>query len=182
MSRGCLPPRTARCLNCNYRRLSQTARSRRRHRRPPWRRPSWFQPRLRPAPRRPRGRLRPRPNERRAKGVDRKKRKSVWLNSTFSFCPWLLSAPPVTASAYTSMITVPWFIVANSVALCHKPPFIARLIKGCRGDVPAGCFVSKLIQRFQRSNEHFSREARLRVRFATATGEPNAQAEDQVGR
>jgi hypothetical protein len=32
---------------------------------------------------------------------------------------------------------VPRFIVANLVGLCHKPTFIARLIKGCRGDVPA---------------------------------------------
>ena len=35
---------------------------------------------------------------------------------------------------------VPRFIVANLVVLCHKRKFIARLIKGCRGDVPAGCF------------------------------------------
>jgi hypothetical protein len=63
-----------------------------------------------------------------------------------------------------------------------SPPFIARLIKGCRGDVPAGCFVSEIIQHFQRSNEHFSRESALWARFSVAIGEPNAQAEDQIGR
>ena len=35
--------------------------------------------------------------------------------------------------------------------------FIARLIKGCRGDVPAGCFAYEMTEQFQRSNEHFSR-------------------------
>jgi len=34
---------------------------------------------------------------------------------------------------------------------------IARLIKGCRVDGHAGCFVSEIIQHFQRSSEHFSR-------------------------
>jgi large subunit ribosomal protein L35 len=38
-----------------------------------------------------------------------------------------------------------------------SPSFIARLIKGCRGDVPAGCFVYGITKHFQRSNEHFSR-------------------------
>jgi large subunit ribosomal protein L35 len=35
--------------------------------------------------------------------------------------------------------------------------FIARLIKGCRGGVYAGCFISEIAEHFQRSNEHFSR-------------------------
>jgi hypothetical protein len=35
---------------------------------------------------------------------------------------------------------VPLFIVANLAWLCHKRNLIARLIKGCRGDAPAGCF------------------------------------------
>jgi large subunit ribosomal protein L35 len=38
-----------------------------------------------------------------------------------------------------------------------SPNFIARLIKGCRVDVRAGCFVCEIIEHFQRSNEHFSR-------------------------
>jgi hypothetical protein len=37
--------------------------------------------------------------------------------------------------------------------------FIARLIKGCRVDARAGCSVSRIIEHFQRSNEHFSRES-----------------------
>jgi hypothetical protein len=37
--------------------------------------------------------------------------------------------------------------------------FIARLIKGCRVDVRAGCFISEITKHFQRSNEHFSRES-----------------------
>ena len=35
--------------------------------------------------------------------------------------------------------------------------FIARLIKGCRGGVYAGCFISEIAEHFQRSNEHLSR-------------------------
>src|SRR3979490_2624693 len=35
--------------------------------------------------------------------------------------------------------------------------FIARLIKGCRVDDRAGCFISEITKHFQRSNEHFSR-------------------------
>jgi large subunit ribosomal protein L35 len=38
-----------------------------------------------------------------------------------------------------------------------SPTFIARLIKGCRVDVRAGCLISETIEHFQRSNEHFSR-------------------------
>ena len=60
--------------------------------------------------------------------------------------------------------------------------FIARLIKGCRVDAYAGCFISEITKHFQRSNEHFSRESALWARFSAATGEPNAQAEDQVRR
>jgi large subunit ribosomal protein L35 len=37
--------------------------------------------------------------------------------------------------------------------------FIARLIKGCRVDVRAGCLISEIAEHFQRSNEHFSRES-----------------------
>jgi hypothetical protein len=37
--------------------------------------------------------------------------------------------------------------------------FIARLIKGCRGDVPAGYLILEIAKHFQRSNEHFSRES-----------------------
>jgi large subunit ribosomal protein L35 len=54
---------------------------------------------------------------------------------------------------------VPRFIVANPAGLCHNANFIARLIKGCRVDVHAGCFVSEIAEHFQRSNEHFSRES-----------------------
>jgi hypothetical protein len=54
---------------------------------------------------------------------------------------------------------VPWFIVANLTSLCHKRNFIARLIKGCRVDARAGCFISEIIKHFQRSNEHFSRKS-----------------------
>jgi hypothetical protein len=60
--------------------------------------------------------------------------------------------------------------------------FIARLIKGCRGGVCAGSFTCEITEHFQRSNEHFSREAAFWVRLPVATGEPNAQAEDQIGR
>ena len=52
---------------------------------------------------------------------------------------------------------VPPFIVANLAGLCHKRNLIARLIKGCRVDAHAGCFVSEITKHFQRSNEHFSR-------------------------
>jgi len=40
-------------------------------------------------------------------------------------------------------IAVPLFIVANPAGLCHKRNLIARLIKGCRVDVRAGCFIRK---------------------------------------
>jgi large subunit ribosomal protein L35 len=40
-----------------------------------------------------------------------------------------------------------------------SPTFIARLIKGCRVDVRAGCLNSEITKHFQRSNEHFSRES-----------------------
>jgi hypothetical protein len=43
--------------------------------------------------------------------------------------------------------------------------FIARLIKGCRGDAHAGYFISEITEHFQRSNEHFSRESALWARF-----------------
>src|SRR3981189_3052763 len=46
-----------------------------------------------------------------------------------------------------------------------SPSFIARLIKGCRVDVRAGCFISEIIQHFQRSNEHFSRPDALTGAF-----------------
>jgi large subunit ribosomal protein L35 len=46
-----------------------------------------------------------------------------------------------------------------------SPNFIARLIKGCRGDVPAGCFVYEITVHFQRSNEHFSRTDALTGAF-----------------
>jgi large subunit ribosomal protein L35 len=38
-----------------------------------------------------------------------------------------------------------------------SPPFIARLIKGCRVDARVDCFISEIASHFQRSNEHFSR-------------------------
>jgi hypothetical protein len=65
-----------------------------------------------------------------------------------------------------------------------SPAFIARLIKGCRGDgSSAGQFIRKKPEHFQRSNEHFSRPAALAGGFVLwQLGEPNAQAEDQVGR
>jgi large subunit ribosomal protein L35 len=37
--------------------------------------------------------------------------------------------------------------------------FAARLIKGCRGDVNADFLHTGLIEHYQRSNEHFSRES-----------------------
>jgi hypothetical protein len=40
-----------------------------------------------------------------------------------------------------------------------SPNFIARLIKGCRVDARAGCFDYEIIEHFQRSNEHLSRES-----------------------
>jgi large subunit ribosomal protein L35 len=43
--------------------------------------------------------------------------------------------------------------------------FIARLIKGCRGDAHAGYLTSEIIEHFQRSNEHFSRESALSGAF-----------------
>jgi hypothetical protein len=47
----------------------------------------------------------------------------------------------LTASGDESTLMVPLFIVANLARLCHKRNLIARLIKGCRVDVRAGCFV-----------------------------------------
>jgi hypothetical protein len=45
------------------------------------------------------------------------------------------------------------------ISLCSaiSPTFIARLIKGCRVDVRAGCLISEITQHFQRSSEHFIR-------------------------
>jgi large subunit ribosomal protein L35 len=45
------------------------------------------------------------------------------------------------------------------MSLCSaiSPTFIARLIKGCRVDVRAGCLISGITKHFQRSNEQFSR-------------------------
>jgi hypothetical protein len=47
------------------------------------------------------------------------------------------------------------------IQLCSaiSADFIARLIKGCRVDARADCFVYEIIEHFQRSNEHFSRES-----------------------
>jgi hypothetical protein len=42
---------------------------------------------------------------------------------------------PLGARVGVSNNPVPRFIVANLVGLCHKRNLIARLIKGCRGDV-----------------------------------------------
>ncbi|MDE2330444.1 MAG: hypothetical protein KGK16_06665 [Bradyrhizobium sp.] len=39
---------------------------------------------------------------------------------------------------------VPRFSVAKRPKLCHKRGFIARLIKGCRGDARADCFISEI--------------------------------------
>jgi hypothetical protein len=36
------------------------------------------------------------------------------------------------------------FIVAFGAFLCHKPTFIARLIKGCRVGVHAGYLISEI--------------------------------------
>jgi large subunit ribosomal protein L35 len=44
--------------------------------------------------------------------------------------------------------------VANRAFLCHKPHLIARLIKGCRGDVFAGFAMRAKSQAIQRSSEH----------------------------
>ena len=46
--------------------------------------------------------------------------------------------------------------------------FIARLIKGCRGDGPCGLFRLGITEHFQRSNEHFSRKSALWARFSVA--------------
>jgi hypothetical protein len=46
-----------------------------------------------------------------------------------------------------------------------SPTFIARLIKGCRGDAHAGYLISEIAEHFQRSNEHFSRESAFWARF-----------------
>jgi large subunit ribosomal protein L35 len=46
------------------------------------------------------------------------------------------------------------FGVANRALLCHKPHLIARLIKGCRGDVFAGFAMRAKSQAIQRSSEH----------------------------
>jgi large subunit ribosomal protein L35 len=44
--------------------------------------------------------------------------------------------------------------------------FIARLIKGCRGDAHAGCCDTVIVEHFQRSNEHLSRPAAFTAGFA----------------
>jgi hypothetical protein len=56
--------------------------------------------------------------------------------------------------------------VAKLSHLCHKPGFVDRLIKGCRGDDRAG-FISfrKLAEHNQRSNEHFRPMQRPPGRF-----------------
>jgi hypothetical protein len=64
-----------------------------------------------------------------------------------------------------------------------RPTFAARLNKGCRGGGHADSFVFEIVEQFQRSNEHLpaGRPACGVIRMP-ALGEPNAQAEDQVGR
>ena len=47
----------------------------------------------------------------------------------------------MTRSGNSSKYIVLRFFIANFRLLCHKPGFVARLIKGCRVDVRAGCFV-----------------------------------------
>jgi large subunit ribosomal protein L35 len=44
--------------------------------------------------------------------------------------------------------------------------FIARLIKGCRGDAHADCCDTGIVEHFQRSNEQFSRPAAFTGGFA----------------
>ena len=77
----------------------------------------------------------------------------------------VVSASSLRRAAVRSNHLVARFIVANLAALWHKRGVIARLIKGCRVDVRAGCLISEIAEHFQRSNEHFSRENRLRARF-----------------
>ncbi|MCW5704483.1 MAG: hypothetical protein AB7I42_19210 [Bradyrhizobium sp.] len=49
-----------------------------------------------------------------------------------------------------------------------SPTFIARLIKGCRGDVSVQGLPFVKPEHFQRSNEHFSRPTPLAGGFALA--------------
>jgi hypothetical protein len=78
----------------------------------------------------------------------------------------LLRMIPAAYCHHMSIVPLARFIVANLPRLCHKPPFVARLIKGCRVDVHAGCFISEIAKHFQRSNEHFSRETPLWARLS----------------
>src|SRR5712671_6375065 len=116
---------------------------------------------------------------RRARAKDRQKAPSVGLISSFSF-PFLAAAwarEPIRRIKGFHGSSLPiWLRSAISAN------FIARLIKGCRVDARAGCSISGIAKHFQRSNEHFSRESAPWARFSAATGEPNAQAEDQVRR
>jgi hypothetical protein len=91
-------------------------------------------------------------------------------------------AAPWVASAYLSINTVFGSSLPIRRGSAISPAFIARLIKGCRGDAHAGYLISEITEHFQRSNEHFSRESAFGRVFSAATGEQNAQAEDQVRR
>jgi hypothetical protein len=61
--------------------------------------------------------------------------------------------------------------------------FIARLIKGCRVDDRAG-FVErhKNLSTFNALTSILAGKAPFLAGFSAATGEPNAQTEDQIGR
>jgi hypothetical protein len=107
------------------------------------------------------------------KAIDRA---DVVMFPCFLAAPWWRQPICQTIRFYGSSLPIP-------LGSAISPAFIARLIKGCRGDAHAGCLTSEMTEHFQRSNEHFSREsAPLGRVFSAATGEPNAQAEDQVRR
>src|ERR1700688_1252844 len=104
------------------------------------------------------------------KAIDRA---DVVMFPCFLAAPWWRQPICQTIRFYGSSLPIP-------LGSAISPAFIARLIKGCRGDAHAGCLTSEITEHFQRSNEHFSRESPPLGRvFSAATGEPNAQAEDQ---
>jgi hypothetical protein len=70
-----------------------------------------------------------------------------------------------------------------SASSAISPTFIARLIKGCRGDDRAGYSVFwKNLSTFNALTSILADQTPSRAFCVAAIGEPNAQAEDQVRR
>src|SRR5882724_8690436 len=99
-----------------------------------------------------------------------------------SFC-YHSRAEALAASASKSQHQAMRFIVANSLIVCHKPDLRRPADQGLPCRCSCGLFrFRKNLSTFNALTSILAAKAPLGRVFAAATGEPNAQAEDQVRR